>query len=235
MEPKNFLLLLLSSSLLSVLVDSVCVPRNATEQGAPAPAPSYSSDSRVQPPSLSPDFELPHAPTLSESTSSASSTLDLAIPSIEAPALQKICGITSYPEKCLQSITPFLSGGASDPVSILKMEVKALRGGFENGIRVAKKMMEEPSTDDWIKSCLDTCVEVFEGGMYDLDDALGSIASKDLHKLQILLSAGLSYVSTCEDSFGEQPDVESPLKEMNKELDQLASNTLAICSSLKWN
>ncbi|CAN1196431.1 hmu [Linum perenne] len=140
----------------------------------------------------------------------------------------KICGETRYPKDCLKSISPYFTG-ATDPESVLKMEVQAVRQGFVNAITKVKKMKKE-AEGKWDKSALDTCVENFQDGLDDLDSALDAITEHNADELQTMLSSVLTYVTTCEDSMAEDPDGHDLPNIMNMEqkLTNLATNSLDI-------
>lgn len=243
------LLLLISSSLLSFLADAICVPRNLSHFGhgdddlSPAPVSSSSSSSPIQSPEPAASFSGSHIESPSPISSPQAGSHEqmpslltnqiLQSPSTN-PEIRKICGATDHPAECLASIIPYLTG-AVDPISVLKMEIQALLKGFEQAIAVAKKLKADASTSAWVKSCLDICLDVYDSGISDLGNAITAISSHDIGRLNTLLSATVSYVDTCEDSFTEKPGVNSPMQEVDDQLDKLASNNLAIAALLKWN
>ncbi|CAL1379461.1 unnamed protein product [Linum trigynum] len=154
--------------------------------------------------------------------------------SIDTTLTQKVCGSTRFPKDCLSSISPFFTGN-TDPASILKMEVQAVRKGFTTAIAKVKQMKKD-SEGKWNKSALDTCVENFNNGIKDLDSALEAINNHNIDSLQTILSSVLTYVTTCEDAMAEDPDSgELPnITNMEQKLTNLASNSLDIADQLNW-
>ncbi|KAJ6723328.1 INVERTASE-RELATED [Salix koriyanagi] len=221
---KFILLLLISSPLLSFSAEAICVPRNASNHEATRPAvvlgraSSFSSPPPV--PSPSPPVSREPSPSILPSPSNSY-------------ALTKICGFTDHPAECIAAISPFLTG-KTDPISVLKLGMQALHQIFEEATAVATKLNKDPSSSAVVKDSLDTCLDSFDSGMSDLEDALLAISSHDIGRLSTLLSATITYPDTCEDAFSEQPGLVSPLKEMNRKLTTMASINLAISASLHW-
>lgn len=230
---KFILLLLISSPLLSFSAEAICVPRNASNPEATRPAvvlgtaSSFSSAAPTQAPSP------PPVPSPSPPVSREPSPSILPSPS-NSYALTKICGFTDHPAECIAAISPFLTG-KTDPISVLKLGMQALHQIFEEAIAVATKLNKDPSSSAVVKDSLDTCLDSFDSGMSDLEDALLAISSHDIGRLSTLLSATITYPDTCEEAFSEQPGLDSPLKEMDRKLTTMASINLAISASLHWS
>ncbi|KAF9688169.1 hypothetical protein SADUNF_Sadunf02G0169200 [Salix dunnii] len=264
MEPYKFIILLIvSSSLLPFFAEAICVPRNfsnvyshpeasgtadalapamsfisAAATGSPLPPPvsSPAIQSPLPPPVSSPAIQSPlpspvSSPSPPDSPTHSASTLPLLSSNA---ALTKICDVTDYPAECLATVAPFLAG-ETNPISVLKIGIHVLQKSFEVATAVATKLINDLSTSAVVKDSLDTCVESFDSGVADLNDALAAISAHDIGRLSTLLSATITYSDTCEDAFAEQPHLESPLKEIDQHLDKLASINLAISASLQWS
>ncbi|XP_061960770.1 putative pectinesterase/pectinesterase inhibitor 26 [Populus nigra] len=230
MELNKFILLLLfSSPLLSFVAEAICVPRNVSNHEATGPALSFPSSPPVQAPLPPTD----PSPSPSPPVSPTKSISILPSPANNY-ALKKICGLTDYPAECIANIAPFLTG-RTDPISVLKMGMQALHKSFEEATAVATKLNKDPSSSAVVKDSLDTCLESFDSGMSDLNDALVAISSHDIGKLSTMLSATITYPDTCEEAFAERPGLDSPMKEMDRKLTTLASINLAISASLHWS
>ncbi|EEF47254.1 enzyme inhibitor, putative [Ricinus communis] len=228
MELKKVFLLFVSSSLILFIAEC--------HEPSPSPFPlpvSSISSSPDQAPSSSSDVESP-APAPS-SSAEAPSGLPLLFKSMPSgprnPVLVKICGTTDHPQECLASVSPFQTG-ESDPVSVLKMEMQALYQGFEKAFDKATEISEHPDTPASIKMCLDTCLEMYDSGLIDLQDAISALSNHDIDKLKTVLSATLSDIDTCDEAFMEESDTHSPMKEIDDELTKIASNNLAIANAL---
>ncbi|XP_011041080.1 PREDICTED: uncharacterized protein LOC105137145 [Populus euphratica] len=237
---NKFILLLISSPLLSFVAEGICVPRNVSnpEATGPAfvlgPALSFPSSAPVQAP-LHPTDPSP-SPQASSPSPAVSPTKSISIlpPPSNNYALTKICGLTDHPAECIATIAPFLTG-KTDPISVLKLGMQALHKKFEEATAVATKLNKDPSSSAVVKDSLDTCLESFDSGMSDLNDALIAISSHDIGKLSTMLSATITYPDTCEEAFAEQSGLDSPMKEMDRKLTTLASINLAISASLHWS
>ncbi|KAG5251913.1 hypothetical protein OIU78_011304 [Salix suchowensis] len=251
MELYKFItLLLVSSSLLPFFAEAICLPRNSSNvyrhpeasgtADAPGPAMPFISAatarSPLPPPASSPTIQPPlpspvSSPSPPDSPTHSAPTLPLLSGNA---ALTKICDVTDYPAECLATVAPLLAGEIN-PISVLKIGIHALQKSFEVATAVATKLIDDLSTSAVVKDALDTCVESFDSGVADLNDALEAISGHDIGRLSTLLSATITYSDTCEEAFSEQPHLESPLKEMDQHLDKLASINLAISASLQWS
>ncbi|KAJ6940815.1 hypothetical protein NC651_006831 [Populus alba x Populus x berolinensis] len=118
-------------------------------------------------------------------------------------ALKRICGVTDHQSECLAIFGPSLTG-AIEPLSVLKMGIQTLHIGY------------------------DVCLEVFDLGITDLDQALTAISSNDMDSLVQLLNGVIGYAETCKDAFTEQGEIASPLAEINDRLDKLGSISISI-------
>lgn len=226
---KSILLLLIFSPSLLLFAEAICIPRNASNDdshGPPGmilhvassafmqslPPVSSPSQSPVSYPSL-PDYP-PHSPSVLPSP-------------FNNAALKKICGVTDHQAECLAIFGPSLTG-AIEPLSVLKMGIQTLHKGYEQATAMATKLSNDPSTDGVVKDCLSVCLEVFDLGMTDLDQALTAISSNDMDSLVQLLNGVIGYAETCKDAFTEQGEIASPLAEINDRLDKLGSISISI-------
>ncbi|CAK7348440.1 unnamed protein product [Dovyalis caffra] len=234
---KSVFLLLVFSSLLSFFAEAICVPRNVSNGRANPDATErdFSLGPALSLSSSAPTTQAPLPPPASASSPSPSASSPLPLDSppdsqtqspsiLRSPfknaALTKICGMTDYPAKCIAAISPFLTG-ETDPISILKIGMQALHKKIEEAIAVATKLNEDPSSSAVVKDSLDTCLDSFDNAISDLNDALLAISSHDIGKLSTMLSATITYPDTCEEAFAEQPDLASPMKEMDDQLTKI--------------
>ncbi|CAN0885349.1 hypothetical protein LINGRAHAP2_LOCUS15095, partial [Linum grandiflorum] len=140
-------------------------------------------------------------------------------------SIKKICSTTEYPEDCVNSISPLVTG-PTDRVSLLKIELKAIKKGFVTAIARAKKIRKDTKRK-MDKSTIDTCVENFSSGLIDLENAIDAINDHDRESLQIMLSSIITYISTCEDAIGEDPDTSLPeITQMENKLKNLVTNCM---------
>lgn len=238
---KFILLLLLSSSLIS----SFTFAHNADTASSPESSKITSSPHSSPSPNSSPSPTASPSPHISQSPAASPEALNMDSPGglpllfpilhplpAANPVIKKVCDATDHPSECMASIAPFHSG-ESDPISILKMEMQALREGFKKATVKATQLNEDPAISNQVKECLDTCLETYDTGLFDLDDALEAIAAHDTPKLRAVLSVTISDIQTCEEAFIEKDnEEESPMKALDEELKKLATNNLAIATSL---
>ncbi|KAJ9708857.1 hypothetical protein PVL29_000721 [Vitis rotundifolia] len=129
-------------------------------------------------------------------------------------ALSSLCSDADFPQLCLE-----ITKGASDPKSATQMAIQALILGA-TGLQ---------------KSNLDTCVEVYDDAVDNLHTSLANIQSGDKAALKSNLSAVLSDIVTCDDSFAEGgDDPPAALTKTNKVMRKLGSNCLALADEVHF-
>ncbi|KAJ6329020.1 hypothetical protein OIU77_010655 [Salix suchowensis] len=202
-------------------------PASSTEtESSPLPSP-VSSPQPVSSPLSSPvsSPQPVSSPSSPDSPTNIQPVLPYS-PSVHNAVLTKICGATRYQAECLATIAPYQTG-ATDPISVIEMGIQALHKDFEEAVATVKKLSKDTSLSATIRDSLDICVESYESGITDLNDALTAISTHDTYRLTQMLGAVASYPETCKDAFLEQGE-ESPLKEVDQKLDILASITVDI-------
>ncbi|KAL9347977.1 hypothetical protein Peur_059343 [Populus x canadensis] len=177
---------------------------------SPSPASSTETESSLSPP---------------DSPTNAQPLLPYS-PSVHNAVLTKICGATRFQAECLATIAPYQTG-AADPISVIEMGIQALHKDFQEAIATVTKLSKDTSLSATMRDSLDICVESYEAGITDLNDALTAISTHDTDRLTQMLGAIASYPETCQDAFLEQGE-ESPLKDVDQKLDMLASITVDI-------
>ncbi|KAK9136685.1 hypothetical protein Sjap_007279 [Stephania japonica] len=142
--------------------------------------------------------------------------------------IRKICSKTDYPEVCLTGIGPFLDG-KDDPNSVIQMLVKSTRTLALTTQAKVKKISEDPSTDSFTARMLDACWGSYNDSVSSLDDAMKALQSNDVAGMNSYLSSAFSNFGICDDAFTEGGHG-SPVYDMDKQLEDLVSNCLAISS-----
>ncbi|XP_022155317.1 uncharacterized protein LOC111022449 [Momordica charantia] len=147
--------------------------------------------------------------------------------------LSKICSNTDNPQLCTKSISTHLKPGTNqiDPVSALKTEIGESIIKVQNAMERARELRKDPSTSKLANVCLATCLDTYNLAIFDLKKVLESIEHHDAGTMESYLSAVLSNIGTCDDSFAEMGLV-SPLDNLAIELNKFASNCLAISKML---
>lgn len=81
------------------------------------------------------------------------------------------------------------------------------------------------------KSLLDVCNEMYEDALSDLMTSLQNLKSGDKPSLQSNLSAVISDLETCKDTFAES-NAEVPFAKIITLLEQMTSNSLALAAEV---
>ncbi|KAF9669252.1 hypothetical protein SADUNF_Sadunf14G0088500 [Salix dunnii] len=193
---------------------------------SPSPSPVSSTETESSPsPSPVSSPQPVSSPSSPDSPTNAQPLLPYS-PSVHNAVLTKICGATRFQAECLATIAPYQTG-ATDPISVIEMGIQALHKDFEEAVATVTKLSKDTALSATIRDSLDICVESYESGITDLNDALTAISTHDTYRLTQMLGAVASYPETCKDAFLEQGE-ESPLKEVDQKLDILASITVDI-------
>ncbi|EOX95282.1 hypothetical protein QUC31_004963 [Theobroma cacao] len=144
------------------------------------------------------------------------------------PSLQRICGDTDHPIECLTTTVPFLGDDVKiEPVSILKVGLEAMGNKTREALAEASLLLLDPSTQEAVASCLETCIDSYNAILDTNQKALEAIAIRDLYQLSMELSSNVENVHACSDAF-EEAELESPIKEIDALLEKMISNSLAI-------
>ncbi|KAK6913691.1 Pectinesterase inhibitor domain [Dillenia turbinata] len=212
------------------------------DEDPPTPSIDEEDDTDISPDSNPPDS----SPFLMEGTLPLSSLADKfhkikSFAQSEAerttdPKIKKICESTDYPQICLSTIAPFLTG-KTDPLSVLEIVIKACVQHAKIALKAAKQLSEKAEIPKITSSGADVCKEHFEDALDNLQRALDAIPEKDLGSINSMLSAVMTDASTCEDAFQEGPVIDSdedpPMKIYYDKLSKMASNCLAVASLIQ--
>lgn len=143
----------------------------------------------------------------------------------------QICDVTSNPKLCESSISSSIHESTVNPVSALKTEIQLSIKEVENAIAVLKKLYKESGSTKAEDACYDTCLENFDMAIDDLRTATEAIDVNDVGRMQSALTAVLTDLVTCDDTFVEM-GVDSPLDYLSIKMSKYASNCLAISKLL---
>ncbi|KAG7018024.1 hypothetical protein SDJN02_19890, partial [Cucurbita argyrosperma subsp. argyrosperma] len=218
------LLLLALSSLFSSPAIAICVPRNTSLfqfSTLPLPTPS------TPPVYISQSISRKRTPKSAGKSSSKSASSS----STEPTELVQICDVTSNPKLCESSISSSIHGSTVNPVSALKTEIQLSIKEVEDAIAVLKKLDKESGLTNAEDSCYDTCLENFDMAIDDLRTATEAIDVNDVGRMESALTAVLTDLVTCDDTFLEM-GVDSPLDDLSIKMNKYASNCLAISKLL---
>ena len=113
--------------------------------------------------------------------------------------------------------------------------MKAVQAHTQQLIEKATKIAQDPSTAPDVAEGINYCKENYDSVISNLDEAIDAMATHDVGKMNTMLSAVFSDVSTCQDTFSEVTTSPSPLTDMETPIKDLASNCLALLSTMNWN
>ncbi|XP_030545108.1 pectinesterase inhibitor 12 [Rhodamnia argentea] len=94
--------------------------------------------------------------------------------------------------------------------------------------REAKTSSSKAKAD---KSLMDVCNEMYDDALSNLVTSLQNLKSRDKPSLQTNLSAFISDLETCKDTFAES-NAKLPFENIIRLLEQMASNSLALAAGL---
>ncbi|KAH7842750.1 hypothetical protein Vadar_008737 [Vaccinium darrowii] len=224
MEPQNHQILLFLS-LLFISTTAVSVP-TAAPSPTPFPSPELSTP---ESPTPSPDTPTP-SPVLSPNYISfpPSSNLPSQPPSASGPvstnpALEKICESTDYPEVCISTISPLLTG-PTDLKTVVGIAIKAAADHTKLAVSLATKLAAMSSP---LASTYGDCKDSYDDAVENFESAKDALATGDVGTMNSMLSAAITDFGDCDDGLLGQS---SPLLDVDLALIHMTSNCLAIVS-----
>ncbi|CAL9237276.1 unnamed protein product [Arabidopsis halleri] len=200
---------------------------------APAPGPSQEDidinfDSVTNIADLAPKFE-------------QINNFDFSSMKIDTTA-KDLCKNTDYNNECIAAILPDLQkqaggggggGGGFEAKDVMRMEAESLFKKANATLDYAKRVVEDSKTPMAVKEAMSVCVENYDSLMSGLEDAKMAMEEGDYGRLDSVLSAAISDVTTCSDNFVDVPGVDSPTASLDELMKKLCSNVLAMSQKLQ--
>ncbi|XP_073129720.1 uncharacterized protein [Henckelia pumila] len=223
---------------------------------SPSPLPATDSPNHVSfPPSISdppsdsmsPDADVPSESNTASSIDMISTMLSSLKPSESDgpsplddiskflssvkvdPEVEKICESTDHPSLCVATVSPLLKGENIDVKSVLEVAIKASSTFTQFVLSVAKKLAEKPGTPPEMQSILNDCKDSYDTALSNFEETITAFSQNDIGTMNSMLSAVMTFVGDCEDSF-DGLGIESPLMDYSDKLTNMTSNCLAIVS-----
>ncbi|XP_031498327.1 probable pectinesterase/pectinesterase inhibitor 61 [Nymphaea colorata] len=138
-----------------------------------------------------------------------------------------LCKNSSYPDECVSAVRPYLpENGEVGAKEMLIMHVNASRSRLSQANAKADEVLRDTTISPEVRTCVETCKENYDDSSSNLDAALDAMAKSDGATLNVMLSAAMTDVETCDDGFDEFPGLISPLSRHDLELQHLMSNCL---------
>ncbi|KAL9303093.1 putative pectinesterase inhibitor domain-containing protein [Arabidopsis thaliana] len=152
-----------------------------------------------------------------------------------------LCKNTDYNNECIAAILPDLQkqaegeggDGGIAPKDVMRMEAESLLKKANATLDYAKRVVEDSKTPMPVKEAMSVCVENYDSLISGLEDAKMAMEEGDYGRLDSVLSAAISDVSTCSDNFVDIPDVDSPTASLDDLMKKLCSNVLAMSQKVQ--
>jgi pectinesterase inhibitor-like protein len=113
---------------------------------------------------------------------------------------------------------------------LVNMSIQLTKSNGTKIISIISKQLQNQTQGEYVKSCLQDCLDLYNESLSSLDDAMVAFnQSKDLDTAGISVSAALDDSVTCEDQFKEKKEGNeiSPLTKENHVYFQL--NVISLC------
>ncbi|XP_010923103.1 uncharacterized protein [Elaeis guineensis] len=146
------------------------------------------------------------------------------------PAVSSVCRRAEFPRLC-QSFVPDVRTVTAE--SMIEATVWAAVSGAKAAKALADALMDSPTTGSEVKGGIDVCRQNFDMLVLDLQKGLENIKGAGSHdELMSNLSAALSDIDSCDESFNEAPGLKSPVSHLTSNLRKLALNSLSLADHL---
>ncbi|KAL3726473.1 hypothetical protein ACJRO7_031380 [Eucalyptus globulus] len=133
--------------------------------------------------------------------------------------LGDLCKNTDYPALCSSMVKSKVNAEKATQSAINYLIVQ---------MRQAKVTASTAKAD---KSLLEVCTEMYDDALADLTTSLQNLKSGDKPSLQTNLSAVISNLETCKDTFIDA-SAKLPFEKLIEHLQQMTSNSLALANAL---
>ncbi|KAI4329796.1 hypothetical protein MLD38_028142 [Melastoma candidum] len=143
--------------------------------------------------------------------------------------ISKLCSKTDYVTLCISSVKKNIKGQHTG-VSVLNAEIDAAANSTKEALAKATTLYKSASSKVE-KEILGTCQEMYGDAIDEAVDAKAAIKAHDSASLNSYLSALLTDVETCEDTYSDFSRA-SPLKELDDLIRNLGSNCFKIASQI---
>ncbi|KAJ0968172.1 hypothetical protein J5N97_025089 [Dioscorea zingiberensis] len=133
---------------------------------------------------------------------------------------------------CMDTLSSIPKSHKSDLKGLALISVKlSMKNATQIKSQVKELLKEAKTRDKYMKSCLETCEELYSDAIAALRDSVKAIKAKRFDDALTYLSAVVDTPGTCEDGFSEGGII-SPMMKENKIFFALSSMSLSISSLL---
>ncbi|XVF66117.1 hypothetical protein PTKIN_Ptkin10aG0008900 [Pterospermum kingtungense] len=230
---KTMLVFLFWCSILLNSAPAICVaqdPNETTPTSSNEPSPSLPQ----QTPGSSPKPKLPTSGSkvgLGLNIGVGPIGLNVGVGVKLDPKIKALCAKSDDANLCLTTIAPVYNG-KTDLLSVIQMMIKAATDQVKQAMATAKKMANDPRTDAKTRSGYKDCEEMYDDALDNFQEALDAIPIPEIGTVNIMLSAAITDISTCDDGFTGQPnpipDGVSPMAKLNEHLMNIVGVMLSI-------
>ncbi|CAN0858678.1 hypothetical protein LINGRAHAP2_LOCUS7398 [Linum grandiflorum] len=199
---------------------------SAEESSAPAPSPDSSY------PSFPTMFSTKFERKMAEAESGMMRTNPTNL-------VKELCSGAENPSKCMEF---FRDSRSDDPAEIIATEIGTLKTLVKEGITAATKVRSRQDGSEAVTHCLDVCLENYDKAMSNLDKATATCSRcirsnpkcspKETGEVKTMLSAAISNVGFCDESFNAQGLPDPPMKATNDAVVELTDWLLEFCKKL---
>ncbi|XP_058077308.1 pectinesterase inhibitor-like [Magnolia sinica] len=141
--------------------------------------------------------------------------------------IHEVCSQTAYDELCVACLESDPRSSTGDLNVFADILIGLALSNVTNTCPYISKLYNE-TAEPVLKNCLNLCLFVYEEAVYDLKDALTSLAAMDYSKLYHDMADTLDAAFTCDDCFTAPPFPTSPLTQQTLFLIQLSGITMII-------
>ncbi|CAN0858679.1 hypothetical protein LINGRAHAP2_LOCUS7398 [Linum grandiflorum] len=226
-------------------------PSSGDDVSSPSPSSSSGDDVSSSSPSMSPssgDEVSSSSPSTSTSSGAMFSTkFERKMAEAESGMMRtnptnlvkELCSGAENPSKCMEF---FRDSRSDDPAEIIATEIGTLKTLVKEGITAATKVRSRQDGSEAVTHCLDVCLENYDKAMSNLDKATATCSRcirsnpkcspKETGEVKTMLSAAISNVGFCDESFNAQGLPDPPMKATNDAVVELTDWLLEFCKKL---
>ncbi|CAN0858680.1 hypothetical protein LINGRAHAP2_LOCUS7398 [Linum grandiflorum] len=225
-----------SSSSPSISPSSSSSDASSTLTTSPSSSPSSGDDVSSPSPSSSSAFPTMFSTKFERKMAEAESGMMRTNPT---NLVKELCSGAENPSKCMEF---FRDSRSDDPAEIIATEIGTLKTLVKEGITAATKVRSRQDGSEAVTHCLDVCLENYDKAMSNLDKATATCSRcirsnpkcspKETGEVKTMLSAAISNVGFCDESFNAQGLPDPPMKATNDAVVELTDWLLEFCKKL---
>ncbi len=135
---------------------------------------------------------------------------------------------------CKTSLQAAPGSRCADLSELGLIAVRLLRDNATDTWCYIKQLLGKKGLDPAVKIRLEDCLDMYIDGVDSLTEAIREYRDGNYYHVNVLVSAVMTYSTTCEDGFKEIEGLVSPLTKQNDDAFQLGAISLSIMNMQKW-